>query len=126
MAGKTAISAKKAKRKKKTPQKPPTSQKSLKCGSSNLTLPNIQPQSKMQQNQDTPQPQDSRTQNQRNNSSATYESTPASSTASADNNHLIIDEDEYNDEQDKHNVTEDIFCDHTNESSEKATDKAND
>ena len=77
----------------------------------------------MQQTQDTPQPQNSQTQNQQNNSSndITYESTPASSTASADSNCLIIDEDG----QDEHNVTKDIFCDHTDDSSEKATDKAN-
>ena len=37
------MSAKKAKRKKNNPQKPPTSQKSLKCKSSNLTPPNLQP-----------------------------------------------------------------------------------
>ena len=56
----------------------------------------------------------------------TYESTPVSSTASTDSNRLVIDEDEHNDEQDKHNVTKDIFRDHTDDASEKATDKAND
>lgn len=47
------MSTKKAKRKKKTLQKPPILQKSLKRGSSNLTSPNLQPQSKMQQTKDT-------------------------------------------------------------------------
>ena len=55
----------------------------------------------------------------------TYESTPVSSTALTDSNRLVIDEDEHNDEQDKHNVTKDIFRDHTDDASEKATDKAN-
>ena len=115
------MSAKKAKRKKKTPQKPPTSQKSLKRRSSNLTPPNLQPQSKMQQTQDTPQPQDSQTQNPQNNSSNdnAYESIPVSSTALTDSNCLVIDEDE-------HNVTKDIFHDYTDDSSVKTTDKAND
>ena len=75
----------------------------------------------MQQTQDTPQPQDSQTQNPQNNSSNdnAYESIPVSSTTSTDSNCLIIDEDE-------HNVTKDIFSDHTDDSSVKTTDKAND
>ena len=122
------MSAKKTKRKKKKPQKPPTSQKSLKRRSSNLTPPNIQLRSKMQQTQNMPQTQDSQTQNQQNNSSSdiTCKLTPVSFPSSADSNHLVIEEDGHNDEEDKHNVTKDIFCDHTDDSSEKATDKAND
>ena len=78
----------------------------------------------MQKTQGTPQPQDPQTHNSQNNSSSdnTYESTPVSSTAPADNNRLLIDEDE----QDEHNVKKDIFRDHTDDSSEKATDNADD
>ena len=78
----------------------------------------------MQKTQGTPQPQDPQTHNPQNNSSSdnTYESTPVSSTVPADNNQLVIDEDE----QDEHNVKKDIFRDHTDDSSEKATDNADD
>ena len=55
MSGNAPMSTKKAKQ-KKPPQKPPTSQKSLKCRSSNLAPPNMQPQSKMEQTLDMPQP----------------------------------------------------------------------
>ena len=121
------MSAKKVKRKKKNPQKRDTSQKTLERGSSNLTPPNIHSQSKMQQTQETPQPQHSQTQNSQNNSSRdiTYNSTPAPSTVPEDSNRLVVDEDEHNDEQDKHNVTKDIFRDHTDDSSEKTTDLDN-
>ena len=54
----------------------------------------------MQQTQDTPQLQDSQTQNPQSCSSSdnTYELTPVSSAASGDNNCLAIDKDEHNDE----------------------------
>ena len=78
----------------------------------------------MQKTQGTPQPQDPQTHNPQNNSSSdnTYESTPVSSTAPADNNRLVIDEDE----QDEHNVKKTFFVTTPMTPVKKLTDNADD